>query len=80
MSTWRSLVIRKNGLRRSSPLLSLWSRKDSAVKRNPVSGSRLCLLLILLAWIVTDRPAVAQDVKDFIEIRRKNSLPADPAR
>ena len=70
-------MIRKNGLRRSSPLLSPWSRKDSAVKRNPVSGSPLCLLFILLAWIVTGRPAVAQDVKDFIEVRSPRTLPAE---
>ena len=46
------------------------------MKRNLVSGSPLCLFFVLLAWIVTGRPAVAQDAKDFIEVRGPRALPA----
>ena len=70
-------MIRRNGLPRSSPLLSPWSREDIAVKRNPVSGSPLHLFLGLLVFTLTTSHAVAQDAKDFIEVRSPRTLSVD---
>ncbi len=67
-------MIRRNGLRRSSPLLSPWSREDITVKRNPVSGSPLYLLLGLLVCSLNAGHAVAQD---FIEVRSPRTLSVD---
>ena len=72
MSTWGSLVIRRNGLRRSSPLLSPWSHEDIAVKRKTLSGSPLYLLLGLLICSLQAGLAGAQE---FIEVRSPKVLP-----